>query len=306
MAYNAYDTTLNPDGGGPQIHIRQITDHMMDFVLSDTDLSVANSLRRTMIAEVPTIAIDIVQIESNTSVLADEFLAHRLGLIPLVSSTVDRMKYTRDCTCVQACDLCTVELTLNVKCTDNQTLEVTSKLLMSSDPNVVPVLVDDEDPGVLIVKLRKGQEIKVNCLAKKGVAKEHAKWSPVAAIGFEYDPHNRLRHTHYWIEEDVKKEWPLSSNATEEPEVQPGEPFDFNAEPNRFYFKVETVGSLRPEEVFLTAISVLQDKLGTTQIKLDEENETSGGAGGDVGGYGAITGGPPAENDFGGDDWNNY
>ncbi|RKP35062.1 DNA-directed RNA polymerase, partial [Dimargaris cristalligena] len=252
----------------PQIHIRELRDDVVDFVLSNTDLSVANSLRRVMIAEVPTMAIDIVQIESNTSVLADEFLAHRLGLIPLKSSTVDRMKYTRDCSCVQACDNCTVELSLTAKCTDNETLEVTSRHFVSSDPNIVPVTTDDDDPGVLIVKLRKGQELKVNCLTKKGVAKEHAKWSPVSAIGFEYDPHNRLRHTHYWVEEDEKKEWPLSKNAVEEPEVQEGDVFDFNAEPNRFYFRVETVGSLSPVDIFQTSIAVLLDKLGTMQIKL--------------------------------------
>ncbi|KAJ1654011.1 RNA polymerase II subunit 3 [Dispira simplex] len=271
MAYNAYNPTLESGDQGPQIHIREINDEVLDFVLSNTDLSVANALRRVMIAEVPTIAIDIVQIEKNTSVLADEFLAHRLGLIPLCSSTVDRMKYTRDCNCIQACENCTVELTLDMCCQDDDTMEVTSRSLLSNDPNVVPVLTDDSDTGILIVKLRKGQELKVNCLAKKGVAKEHAKWSPVSAVGFEYDPHNRLRHTQYWVEQDEKVEWPLSHNAPEEPEPKPGEPFDFKAEPNRFYFRVETVGSLRPEEVFLTAISVLQDKLGTMQIKLDDD-----------------------------------
>jgi len=73
----------------PNVEIKRISDDYCEFVLRDTDVSVANALRRVMIAEVPTIAIDLVEYENNTTVLNDEFLAHRLGLVPLVSDEAD-------------------------------------------------------------------------------------------------------------------------------------------------------------------------------------------------------------------------
>lgn len=39
------------------------------------------------------------------------------------------------------------------------------------------------------------------------------KWSPCAAISFEYDPHNTLRHTKYWYEKSAKEDWPRSQYA---------------------------------------------------------------------------------------------
>jgi DNA-directed RNA polymerase II subunit RPB3 len=115
-----------------------------------------------MIAEVPTMAIDLVEFENNTSVLSDEFLAHRLGMVPLVSTDVGGIHYTRDCNCFNYCKDCSVTLTLNVRCDSvGENLEVTSKNLISSHDSIVPALVDEQDPGVLIVKLKKGQEIKM-------------------------------------------------------------------------------------------------------------------------------------------------
>ena len=67
----------------PKVQILHIAAHEMRFILSETDTSVANALRRIMIAEVPTLAIEKVEFLENSTVLNDEYIAHRLGLIPL-------------------------------------------------------------------------------------------------------------------------------------------------------------------------------------------------------------------------------
>lgn len=60
-----------------------------------------------------------------------------------------------------------------------------------------------------------------------------------------------MRHTTYWFESDQRAEWPVSDNAKEEEAPRDDEVFDFNAKPRKFYFEVETDGSLGPQEVIM-------------------------------------------------------
>ena len=273
---------------GPTIKVKHASPTHVDFSLSGVDLAFANSLRRTVLAEVPTLAIDLVEIETNTSVLADEFLAHRLGLIPLNSKNVDEILYTRDCDCDQYCEHCSVTLTLHARCTGDEIMKIYARDLVVSEPRPneyvgQPVILDPAGKGSLVCKLRKGQELRMKCIAKKGIAKEHAKWAPTSAVGFEYDPHNKLRHLDYWYEEDPKKEWPETKNASEEQPPQPEEPFNYDAIPSKFYFDVESVGSLEPDSVIQQGIKVMQQKLAAVIQDLSGADDDGGQ---DINGFG--------------------
>eukprot|EP00040_Diaphanoeca_grandis_P001259 m.17942 g.17942 ORF g.17942 m.17942 type:complete len:285 (+) comp11748_c1_seq1:90-944(+) len=254
------------------------------FILSDVDLAMANSLRRVMIAEVPTLAIDWVSMEINTTVLHDEFIAHRLGMIPLTSELAKKLYYSRDCTCTGfACDNCAVQLHLDVTCTEDSTRIVTSRDLISSvdDVNgrVIPVTsrkasgeynAPDEEynttEDIQIVKLRKNQRIKFRALARKGTGKEHGKFIPTCGLAFEYDPDNALRHTTY----EHPADWPKSeySELKDQPNKHQAD-YDPHAEADKFFFNVESTGALSPEEIVNTAVQVLTSKLYDLKYNLN-------------------------------------
>ncbi|KAK2746830.1 45 kDa subunit of RNA polymerase II [Myotisia sp. PD_48] len=291
MANMEYDE-MDIEPTGPQVTVREVEPYRVDFRLRSVDLAFANSLRRTILAEIPTVAIDVVEIEKNSSVLPDEFVAHRLGLIPLCSKNCDLgMMYSRDCDCEGGCSRCIINLSLHAKCTTEEIMKIYARDLVVVGDRANewvgnPVITDAEGKGPIICKLRRGQELKVNCIVKKGIAKEHAKWAPTSTVGFEYDPHNNLRHVDYWYEEDPIKEWPLSLNAEWEERNPPDMPFDYDAQPSTFYIDIESIGNLEPDAIVQQSIVVLQRKLVDIMENLRDPDERGAAAMGQDGGAG--------------------
>ena len=166
----------------------------------------ANSLRRIMIAEVPTMAIEHVFIVNNTSIIQDEVLAHRLGLVPL---KLDPRLFQYKSKQESPSERNTVVLKLNVECrrladgtVENE--KVTSSMLTwlpegSEMPEETATAFSTSQAGILdsaapvdddilIAKLRPGQAIELECHCVKGVGEEHAKWSPVATTWYRLVP----------------------------------------------------------------------------------------------------------------------
>lgn len=166
----------------PSLKIIDVKSDTMEFILKNVDLAFANSLRRVIISEVPTMAVDMVQVIENTSPLFDDFVVHRIGLVPLVSEDIDNYRFPLNCDCKNGCEKCQVDFILSVKCDENckdDTLEVTSNDIVRKNQECRVKPVDYDNNPIVLTKLKKGQSINMTLTAKKGNGKIHAKWSPV-------------------------------------------------------------------------------------------------------------------------------
>ncbi|MBI2650940.1 DNA-directed RNA polymerase subunit D [Candidatus Woesearchaeota archaeon] len=145
----------------------------LSFIIKDTTPTFANTLRRIMIEEVPTMAIEDVEFRKNNSILYDEMIAHRLGMISL-KTDLKSYNLPEKCKCEGAgCARCQLKITL--KATKGSETVYASEL-KSSDPAIKPVY-----PKTPIVKLLKGQSLELEATAVLGKGKMHTKWSPCLA-----------------------------------------------------------------------------------------------------------------------------
>ena len=144
----------------------------MTFTLKGP-VELANAIRRTAMTEIPTMAIDEVDIYENTSSLFDEFIAHRLGMIPLTTNLK-----TYDINSKSESKKSTV-MTLEIKGPG----VFYTKELKSKDPTIKPVY--DTIP---IIELSEKQAIRLEAKATLGIAKTHAKFQPCLCYYKEKKP----------------------------------------------------------------------------------------------------------------------
>ncbi len=162
------------------MHISIISDkkEKLSFVLKDGTPAIANALRRTIMDDVPTLAIEVVEVRKNSSILYDEIISHRLGLVPLKT---DLKMYTVQATCScngEGCAKCQVIGSLKAKgpCT-----------VYASELKFKDTAVKAAFPNLPIVKLLKNQELELEVTAVLGTGKTHTKWTP-AHVYYRYAP----------------------------------------------------------------------------------------------------------------------
>jgi DNA-directed RNA polymerase subunit D len=160
----------------PSVEVVEKSDNRIVVRFNNIPRQYVNALRRLAISEVPTLAIDDVVILENSSVMHDEAVAHRLGLIPLRTDP-GRFVMPHECDCgsTLGCAKCRVLLVLDAEASD-KTKVVSSGEMVSEDEMVKPVSKD-----IPIVVLAPSQKLKFEAYARLGIGKQHAKWQPTSA-----------------------------------------------------------------------------------------------------------------------------
>jgi len=256
-----------------EVEVLELTDEALRLLVRGADVSFVNALRRIMIAEVPCMAIEEVGIVENSSVLDDEVLAHRIGLIPL----------KMDPSILEEEPDKVVKFELSAEAKD-ETITVYSGDLKSDSPDVVPLY-----PNMPIVKLAPGQRIYLIATARLGTGSQHARWQPVSAATHKYLPVIRIDVARCTLcgrcmEVCPRRILDRTGNAMRVKnvlactlcrdcvDVCPLKPpaIDVSWEESSFVMYVESTGVLPPEVILEQATKVLDRKLDEFEGRLKE------------------------------------
>ncbi|KAH9835601.1 insert subdomain of RNA polymerase alpha subunit [Rhodofomes roseus] len=188
-----------------KIEVKRLSQRSVEFDLVGVDASMANAFRRILIAEIPTLAIEHVYVSNNTSVIHDEVLAHRIGLVPLnVPPSLIKYRSPNGVPTDQDTIVFKLELTCEVDKNAPKEKGAPRKLIheevLSGDLLWIPQgeqqsvftgalpIPAPTNKNIVLAKLRPGQEIDMDLHAIKGLGKDHAKWSPVATASYRLHP----------------------------------------------------------------------------------------------------------------------
>ncbi|KIY44185.1 hypothetical protein FISHEDRAFT_51756 [Fistulina hepatica ATCC 64428] len=291
-----------------RVQIQRLSNRSIEFDLVGVDASIANAFRRIMLAEVPTICVEHVYVFNNTSVIADEILAHRIGLVPL-NIDPQQLEMPGD----KPTDRDTIIFNIDIECTSNEKAPkgttdparlyhdhelLSSHLRWKPVGEQVSIFADRPPPGptnpnIVLAKLRPGQEINMELHAVKGIAKDHAKFSPVATASYRLLPNIVIkkpipRELAYKFQkcfaEGVIDVEPQTKEVSVNPrnlrkdtvsrEVLRHPEFDGCVELSRvrdhFIFNVESESAYEPQWIFPESIKIMRDKIATIRKAVEE------------------------------------
>lgn len=263
-----------------KLSVRDLQEDKALLLLEEADPAAVNALRRTLIADVPKMAIEDVEFHlgpirgeegeeyESVTPLFDEIIAHRLGLIP-IPTDLDLYNPREGCPSCdgEGCTNCTIMYSLNKK---GPGTVFSGDLEPLGDSGLKP-----RDPTIPIVKLGEGQAMLVYTTAVLGYGRDHAKWQAAQAAAYKYYPELEFDPKDEALDEDVAAVCPVNIleadgefRVTEIEkctlcklceEASEGR-IKVRGDPARFLFRFETDGALTASQVLAKGLEILEEK----------------------------------------------
>jgi DNA-directed RNA polymerase subunit D len=225
------------------------------FVVRPITPAFANGIRRAMIADIPTFSIDTVRFIENSSVMFDEQIGLRLGLVPL-STPPGEFEIGDE-----------VTLSLDVQGPDT----AYSGDIVTSDPMVEPA-----DENIPIIDLKESQRLEFEADAVLDTGRNHAKHQGGVAVGYRHLQRVEVVGDKSEFEEDephilrgvIEDDGELVATETFDHDLTnryPGKELEVVDVPDAFVFDVETDGSFSVDELVEQAVGSIQSR--ATELK---------------------------------------
>ena len=262
----------------------EMAERKAKFILKNSTPAMANALRRTLLSDIPKMAIDDVEFslgmmsdESEkeyecTTPLFDEIIAHRLGMIP-VPTDLELFTFQDQCSCGgEGCPNCSIMYSLNKigPCT-----VYSGDLMPLGNPDLKV-----KDEFIPIVELTDGQAVLIYATAVMGTAKTHVKWQVCNGVGYSYMPVITLNEDMADDEDALKVVQASKSDvfAIEDGKIVVKNPIhcsdyidtidklvdlgaiEVHGDDTQFIFKFETDGSLTAQQALDKAVEILAEE----------------------------------------------
>lgn len=254
------------------VTVEDLEDREAKVVVEGVPHAFVNALRRTLISDVPSLAVEDVTIYDNTSALFDEILAHRIGLLPIPTDLEGLVKQ-EECDCDEGCAECTVLYTLSKEGPGT---------VRSEDLTATQGDFEVADPDIPLIRLNEGQRVMLEATAILGTGDEHSKWSPVHGAGYKELPVVEIDDDPDLLPNTVRElqeQAPESVSVDEDGGIEVHDRDDayhwlrsvkdkhdldhvhIDTREDAFVFSFETDGSLTARDALDAAVDVLVEKL---------------------------------------------
>jgi len=226
------------------------------FLITNVDLAIVNSIRRVLLSEIPVVGFygedePTIKIPFNSGPLHNEFMIHRIGLIPIHVSEAITDTYEDD----------DYNFELNIKNKTNEITNITTEHFVGTykGKDLTKKELEALFPSnkitkshILITRLRPGEQIHITATAIKRTGKLNAAFSPVSLANF------------FFVESDKETKDNILDKQRNYIKNEYGDPISIN-------FQIESINGLSYKYLFKKAIDIIIEKLENLMLKLNED-----------------------------------